>query len=170
MMTTRSISVLLISLAFAGCGSRIDSEKLTRQLAGTWYTTNKTGRVLAFAEDGRVLMFATATRGTFFNNATYVDGDVLFTLESQDDGTILKFSKRDPSVQGDVDEEFRLISIEDDEMVLERRKHNTPVTKPTTLKRLDSSPLAADKVRERLPDEGYLFVPADAETMSIDDF
>ena len=95
--------------------------------------------MLAFAEDGRVLISATATKGTFFGNSTYSDGDAVFTIRVHDAGTILKFSKRDASVQGDVDEEFRLVSIEGDEMVLERRKDNAPTNKQTTLKRLDSS-------------------------------
>jgi hypothetical protein len=47
---------------------------------------------------------------------------------------------------------------------------NNQTSHPTTLKRLDKLPLTSDQVKGRLPEEGYLYVPPDAETISIDDF
>jgi hypothetical protein len=164
--------VLAASIPLLGCGTTSNAnraETYKKQIVGTWYTANKTGRVLVFTDDGRVLMFATATRGTFFDNSTYSDGGVGFDISADGPTDVIKFTKRDPSRSGDADEEFKLVSLEGDTMVLERTTKNQ-TGKQTTLKRLDPAPLSADAVLKRLPADGYLFVPPGADSMNVDDF
>jgi hypothetical protein len=163
--------VLAASVPLLGCGmsSAKRTEAYKKQIVGTWYTANKTGRVLVFSDDGRVLMFATATRGTFLNNSTYSDGGVGFDITAGGPTAVIKFTKRDPSIQGEANEEFKLISLQGDTMVLERTTKN-PTGKQTTLKRLDPALLSADAVLKRLPEDGYLFVPPGATSMNVDDF
>jgi hypothetical protein len=163
-------AVLAAAAFLSGCGKasrQIEEHK--KQIVGTWYTTNRTGRVLAFTADGRVLMFATATRGTFFENSTYAEGGVGYDIVPEGSEVVLRFSKRDPAVSGDAGEEFQLVSLDGDSMVLQRKGKNS-AGRQTTLKRLDPVPLDGSAVLERLPDDGYLRVPTGATSTNVDDF